>query len=282
MRDVEKIIAGIEGLKPIPQVANRVMAVAQDPKSSMSLLAEIVMYDQVITANLLKTCNSTYFGLPKKIDSVQQAIIYMGMDQVVDLVLMSGGTENLKMRHEGYDLDAGDLWRYSVASALIARELAERQGSDNKHLIFTAALLKDIGKVVLSQYVADSIEQIRLMVSSGDLSFREAEKAVIGIDHAELGAMVAEKWGFSEKMVKIIRNHHLCGESSDDDVETCIVYLSDVLCMMMGIGVGCDGLSYRFHREVVERMGFSDMDFQMIMAGFGEKFHEVEELVKVS
>jgi putative nucleotidyltransferase with HDIG domain len=282
MKDVEKIIKGIGKLKPIPQVANKVMAIAQDPKSSLSQLAEIIMYDQVLTANLLRTCNSTYFGLPRKVDSVQQAIVYMGMDQVVDLVLMSGGAENMKKGQKGYDLDAGDLWRYSVSSALIARELSERRGSSNNHLIFTAALLKDIGKVVLNQYVADSLEKIKFLVSKHGFSFREAEKAAIGIDHAELGGMVAEKWGFSAKMVETIRNHHLSEDASEYAFETSIVYLADTLCMMMGIGVGCDGLSYRFRRDVVDQLGFSERDFQAIMAGFGEKLHQVEELVNVS
>ncbi|MBN1105306.1 MAG: HDOD domain-containing protein [Deltaproteobacteria bacterium] len=282
MKDVDKIIQGINHLKPIPQVASKVMTFAQDPKSSMSKLAEIITYDQILTANLLKTCNSSYFGLPKKVDSVHQAIVYMGMDQVVDLVLISGGAENLKRRQEGYELEEGELWRYSVASALIARDLAEKQGLQGSHLVFTAALLKDIGKVVLNQYVADSFQKIQFLVSQHDYSFREAEKAVIGIDHAELGGLAAEKWGFSPQMVEIIRNHHLPDESVSYDSETCTVYLADMLCMMMGIGVGCDGLAYRFRREVVERLGFSDRDFQEIMAGFGERLHQVEELINAA
>ena len=282
MKDVEKIIRDINLLKPMPQVANKVMTIAQNPKSSMNQLAEVITYDHVLTANLLKTCDSTYFGLPKKVDSVQQAIVYMGMNQVVDLVLLNGGSENLRKRQDGYDLDEGDLWRYSVSSALIVRELAAKKGLGNNHLLFTAALLKDIGKVVLSQYVADSFEKIAFLVSEHEFSFREAEKAVLGIDHAELGGKVAEKWGFSPQMVDLIRNHHLPDESAEYSTETRVVYLADMLCMMMGIGVGSDGLAYRFRKDVVEGLGFSDRDFQEVMAGFGEKLRQVEELVHLA
>jgi putative nucleotidyltransferase with HDIG domain len=282
MKDVEKIIREINLLKPMPQVANKVMTIAQNPKSSMNQLAEVITYDHVLTANLLKTCNSTYFGLPKKVDSVQQAIVYMGMNQVVELVLLNGGAENLRKRQDGYDLDEGDLWRYSVSSALITRELAAKKGLGDNHLLFTAALLKDIGKVVLSQYVADSFEKITFLVSQHEFSFREAEKAVLGIDHAELGGKVAEKWGFSPQMVDLIRNHHLPDESAEYSTETRVVYLADMLCMMMGIGVGSDGLAYRFRKDVVEGLGFSDRDFQEVMAGFGEKLRQVEELVHLA
>jgi putative nucleotidyltransferase with HDIG domain len=278
-KNMERILQEISHLKPIPQVANKVMLLAQDPKSSMSKIAEIITYDQILTANLLKTCNSSYFGLPKKVDSVQQAIVYMGIDQVVDLVWMSGGAENLKKKQAGYELEEGDLWRYSVSSALIARQLAERHKLETQHLVFTAALLKDIGKVVLNQHVADSFEKINLLVTKHEFSFREAEKAVLGIDHAELGAVAAQRWGFSPQMVEIIRNHHLPEETVDYGAETSIVYLADTLCMMIGIGVGSDGLAYRFRRDVVEKFGFTDRDFQEIMAGFGEELRKVEDLI---
>ncbi|RJR34755.1 MAG: HDOD domain-containing protein [Desulfobacteraceae bacterium] len=279
MKDIDKILEGIDRLHPIPQVAEQVMVLARDAKSSMSRIAEIITHDQILTANLLKTCNSSYFSAPKKVDSVQQAIVFMGIDQVVDIVWMSSGAKNFKKGQEGYDLEEGDLWKYSVSSALISRELAEKRKMENLHLIFTSALLKDIGKVVLSQYVADSFEKINLLVNQYGYSFMEAEKAVIGIDHAELGGMVARKWGYSPKMVEIIRGHHLTDESSEFDLETSIVYLADTLCMMIGVGVGSDGLAYRFRKDVIEKLGFSDRDIQEVMAGFGEKLRKVEELV---
>jgi len=279
MKDIQKILQGIDRLHPIPHVAEQVMLLAGDPESSMSRIAEIITYDQILTANLLKTCNSSYFSVPRKVDSVQQAIVFVGIDQVVDLVWMSGGAANFRKKQDGYDLEEGDLWKYSVSSALISRELAEKRKMDNAHLVFTAALLKDIGKVVLSQYVADSFEKINLLVTQYGYSFMEAEKAVIGIDHAELGGMVAEKWGYSPKMVEIIRSHHLTDESTEFDLETSIVYLADTLCMMIGVGVGSDGLAYRFRKDVIDKLGFSDRDFQEVMAGFGEKLRKVEELV---
>lgn len=279
MKGIEEIIKGIGKLKPVPQVAHKAMRIADNPNSSLSELSDVIVYDQALTANLLRTCNSSYFGLPQKVDSVHQAIALLGMDQVVDLVLMQSGSPALKEKQEGYDLDEGDLWRYSVSSALIAKMLAEKKGSKNNHLVFTAGLLKDIGKAVLNQYVVDSFAKINLLVSKAGYSFREAEEKVIGIDHAELGGMVAEKWGFSPNLVDVIRCHHQPETSVNARFETSIVYLADTLCMMMGIGVGSDGLAYRFYKEIVEELGFSDRDFQEVMAGFGEKINEVNALV---
>ncbi len=274
MNDIKSIVKKIDGLKPIPQVASKVMSIAEDPESSMHDLSNVIVYDTAVTTNLLKVANSAYFGLSEKVDSVHQAIVLIGMDQVANLVLLSAGSENLKGSQEGYDLEAGDLWKYSVSSALIARELAEKKGAKETQLIFTAALIKDIGKVILNQYVKDSFDNINTLVIEQNFTFREAEKEVIGIDHAELGGMVAENWKFSPKMIEIIRNHHLPQESS-------IVYMADTICMMMGIGGGSDGLAYRFHRKVVERLGLTEKDFQHIIAGFCEKLPQVEAMMNI-
>jgi len=281
MSSINSIIKKIERLTPIPQVASKVMSIAEDPKSSMSDLSKIIVYDTAVTANLLKVVNSAYFGLPEKVDSVHQAIVYLGMSQVVDLVLLSASGKNLQTAQEGYDLKAGELWKYSVSSALIAREIAEKKGVKDTHLIFTAALLKDIGKVILNQYVKDSFEKINALVTKQNFTFREAEKEVIGIDHAELGGMVAENWKFSPKMVEIIRHHHRPQETSMSEFEAAIVYMADTICMMMGIGVGSDGLAYRFHREVVESLELTETEFQKMVAGFVEKIEQVEAMINV-
>lgn len=281
MKDIKSIIKKIDRLKPIPQITNKVMSIAQDPESSMADLSEIIVYDTALTANLLKIANSAYFGLQGKVDSVHHAIVYMGMDQVVSLVLLASSAESLKTAQKGYDLNVGDLWKYSVSSALIARELTKLKKTRETHLIFTASLLKDIGKVILSQYVDKSFKKISTLVKQQGYTFREAEKEVIGIDHSELGGIVAETWKFSPKMVEIIRNHHQPQKSSISEFESSIVYMADTLCMMMGIGVGSDGLSYRFHQEVVERLELTERNFQEIMAGFGEKFQEVEAMIRI-
>jgi putative nucleotidyltransferase with HDIG domain len=281
MSNMNSIIKKIDCLTPIPQVASKVMLIAEDPESSIYDLSKVIIYDTAVTANLLKVVNSAYFGLPEKVDSVHQAIVYLGMSQVVDLVLLSASGENLQTAQEGYDLEAGELWKYSVSSALVARELAEKKGVKDTHLIFTAALLKDIGKVILNQYVKDSFDKINALVTKQNFTFREAEKKVIGIDHAELGAMVAENWEFSPKMVEIIRHHHRPQECSISEFESSIVYMADTICMMMGIGVGSDGLAYRFHRKVVESLELTEIEFQKMVAGFVEKIGQVEAMINV-
>ena len=99
------------------------------------------------------------------------------------------------------------------------------------------------------------LKGISNLVTNENLSFMEAEKKIIGVNHAELGGMIAKMWKFSPRMVKIIRNHHLSDDNIIQDKETAVVYLADCICMMMGMGVGADGLAYRFPRICHGRTG---------------------------
>jgi hypothetical protein len=112
------------------------------------------------------------------------------------------------------------------------------------------------------------------------MSFREAEKAVLGIDHAELGGLTAKVWQFSEKMIDAIRHHHQPHQATIAKDETAVVYLSDVLCMMMGISKGADGLAYRFRPDTIQELGMNEMDLQMAIAGFSGKLQQVEDLIE--
>jgi putative nucleotidyltransferase with HDIG domain len=282
MKKIDRIIEEIDRLKPVSHIGEKIMEITSNPDSSLSDIVDIVKYDQGMTANLLKTCNSPYFGLAREIASIKQAVAYLGIDKVASLVIMGNSTNNFKEAQAGYDLNEGELWRYSVSSALISQDLAEKRHLNNISLIFTSALVKDIGKVILNTYVKDSFEAINMAVQNKGLTFIDAEKEVIGIDHAELGARVAENWNFSPAMVNIIRNHHYPENTSDEDLSIPIVYLADCICMMMGTGVGSDGLAYRYYQDAVDRLNFSDIDLQKTMVSFTEKFEDIEELISSS
>jgi putative nucleotidyltransferase with HDIG domain len=279
MNNIGNIVQEIAKLKPMPQVAHKILAICRDPDSSMDDLTHVVSHDAMTTANLLKAANSAYFSRSKPVDSVQQAVVFLGMDEVVDLVLMSNSAQNLKKAQKGYGLAFGDLWRNSVTSALVSRMLSQKLGLADEHLVFTGALLKDVGKVVLEQYVAQAARQILSLVEKENYSFLEAEKQVIGIDHAELGAMTARVWRFSPEMVDIIKHHHQPANAKRAKPETVVVHLSDLLCTMMGIGAGYDGLAYRIDQQQIEAVGLTDKDIQETIAEVTLKIEEINDLV---
>jgi putative nucleotidyltransferase with HDIG domain len=281
--DIDKIIQKIDSLSPVSATGNRLMEIISNPDSSLAEIVDVIKYDQAMTANLLRICNSAYFGLRTKVVSIRQAVAYLGMNNIAGAVIMGNFSKNFTSAQGGYDLSEGELWKYSISSALIAKSLAEKQHHKNIPCLFTSALLKDIGKVVLSTHIKEAFQKIVLCVQNDGLTFLEAEKKIIGIDHAELGARVAENWRFSPEMVFIIRNHHdPLKILLEDDLSIPIIYLADTICMMVGIGGGADGLAYRYYQEVMTRLNFTDIDLQKTIADFWEKIKAVEDLINMS
>ena len=281
MTSLQHLLEDIQNLKPIPAVASQLLEVVDDPASSLEDIATVIQYDPVMTANVLRTCNSAYFGLKHPAESIKDAVNILGTDQVIELVLLKSGAGTFSGRQAGYGLEEGEMWRYSVSTAVIAKQIAVRLKLANKNSIFTSALVKDIGKIILEKYVTRSLNKIKDLVETDRLSFREAEKKALGIDHAELGAMIAKMWKFSPRMVKIIRHHHLADETMIKDKEVAVVYLADCISMMAGVGVGSDGLAYRFRDETIRELGLSADDMALIIADFAGNMQEIENLLKI-
>lgn len=282
MIDIDAIVKSIKKLPPFPNVATRALEILDDPDASVDRLISIIQYDQAITANVLKLCNSAYYGLRRKVHSLREGLVLLGNAELKNIILASTVVKFFHKENRGYDLAKGELWKHAVATGIISRIVSNRVTQSEPPSLFTAALLHDIGKVVLSRFVDRYFEQIIALVNEGRHSFLEGESEMLGIDHAEVGAKIAESWNFPEDIVQAIRLHHRPEEASDDDPLTPIIYLANIITLSMGIGVGRDGLSYRGKEEVMKRYGLKAKDLQGIVIDFYDEYNKVQDILKLS
>ncbi|BBO67172.1 HDIG domain protein [Desulfosarcina alkanivorans] len=281
MPTIESIIDAIDQLKPLTGVAGKVIALLDDPDCGLSDLSDIIRHEPALTANLLKLANSAYYGLPGKIHDAKQAIVYLGMSQVVDLVLLVSCAERFSGSHEGYGLKAGELWKGAVSGAIMASDLAQIKGLKQKSLIFTGALLRDIGKVVLDQHIRSAAGKILHRVKTQPLTFPEAERQVLGYDHVQVGAMVARKWQFPGSLQCIIRFYHAPLEAKGCFMEASVVHLADAMCRKMEIGPGVDDPFYPGDGRVARSLGLDNAGIQGVMDNFGKKMAHINALFDV-
>jgi putative nucleotidyltransferase with HDIG domain len=231
----------------------------------MDALVDLVERDTASTANLLRICNSVYLGLPVKVDSIQQAVTLLGFRKVFDIVMAQAFSTNMMTAQKGYKLEKGDLWQRSVATAMVARSLAERRDLLALPAIYTAALLKDIGKIVLHEYVETQWDKIQKCLHSKGCSFLDAEKESLGIDHAMLGGIIAREWNFSDHMIYMIENHHLNNPEARNDPATATLYLADMVAMMVGTCTGVDRLAYHVYEEIFNDFFFAKDELKALM-----------------
>ena len=146
--------------------------------------------------------------------------------------------------------------------------------------VFTAALLHDIGKRFLSTFIADDYKKIVTLVQEEQLPFEAAEHEVIGIDHAKLGGIIFQKWGFPEDMKVAVENHHEPDALDRDDLSA-LVALANAIVLSMGIGVGVNGLASSLDGHGLKRFGIDSADLQRYMVSLFDEMAKAQELLNL-
>jgi len=265
MKDLKlnDILSKSDSLPSIPGAAVKLLSLLDDPESSVNEIEEILKYDPGLTANVLKLSNSAYFGLPQKIGSVKQAILVMGTKRLTQLVMASCVHALMDRPVNGYELSKGEFWRHSVAVSVSAELLVKELKTPGVDVIFTAALLHDVGKIIMDDFVDQEYKLIEDEVQKG-VSFEMAEQKVLGTNHAEIGAKILQKWSFPDDIVRAVQHHHLPDAADPKSSLTDIVHIANVLCLMLGIGIGREGLQYQPSKFAIDRLGLSQNQLEMV------------------
>ena len=264
---LKKILESIENLSPFPETARKILELSGDDDIDYKEIINVIKYDEVLTTNCLKICNSSYYGLRVKTFTVDQAVVTLGIKNIQMLALASSKElSGYSKPHEGYAMNAGELWRHSVITAIISQLLFKNSESREASILFTSALLHDIGKTVLNEHIVKESGRLVASAQRENLSLVEAEKAVFGIDHAELGGLIGEKWRFPSMLCNAIRNHHSSADKFIPNIEAWVRLSNLVYHVWLANSV------YSHRREIISRIKESFL-FQ-----FGLKQAHIDQL----
>jgi putative nucleotidyltransferase with HDIG domain len=255
----EEIIAYVRTLPALPTGAGQLLALLQDPDVGISVLIERIEYDPGLTSNLLRLANSAYFAGPRSIGSLREAIVRLGTKRILQLVITSVVAPMARRPVQGYDLPAGQLLTHSVAVAIAGEQIAEAVHLRPVDHLFTAGLLHDLGKIVLGTFVEVDAEPIRRLAFEQSMPFDAAEREVLGIDHAEVGAQLLASWSLPADVVEAVRHHHLPENVAGDSFTVDLVHTADQLILSSGVGAGADGLNYRPSEGAVTRLNLTPL-----------------------
>lgn len=251
----DEILSKVRTVPSLPAAALEAARIVQNPNLKFEELAEAIEFDPGLTADVLRLANSSYFGGMGRITSVRNAVIRMGTNAVFQMVAASAIGPLARKPVEGYDLMSGALWEHSVATAITTGELAKELKINAPDYTFTAGLLHDIGKIVLGTFIKVDSSPILDMAFKQRVSFDVAEREVLGIDHAEVGAVLLESWNLPKDIVSVVRWHHQPQNIHGEQIVGDLVHVADAFCMLEGLGIGNDGLNYRPSQQVIDRLG---------------------------
>jgi len=242
-----QILRSIDELPLLSTSATKLMQIVADKEHSIHDIIEIVKYDPSLTIKVLKVVNSAAYGLSEAITSAERAIPQLGDKMVFGLAMEECAAPVYRAPMEGYEGEGDALWRHSLLAALTARELAKF--SINKitpEEAYTAGLMHDLGKGILSQYMKGSAPDLLAAVESDALhDYREAEEFYYGTDHCRVGSYIGKHWQLPEALCDIIRWHHAPDQCpAKHKALAYIVHLGDIMAMIGGASTGADALMY--------------------------------------
>lgn len=249
----QKIAAAVQSFPGMPGTAVNLLGLLDNPAMRVSQIEEILNHDPGLTANVLRLANSAYFGIPSRIGSIRQAVILLGLKRLIQMVIATCVSAIMDKPVQGYDLPPGELWRHSIAVSVAAEGLVKELKVQAAEEIFTAALLHDVGKLVMGEFVKDDFKQIETAVSEG-MSFEMAETMALGTNHADVGAQILSRWILPPEIISAVQWHHEPEAAEQANTMLDIVHVANFISIMIGIGIGRDGLQHEPSVEVSERL----------------------------
>ena len=233
---LRQILHELDEISTLPQVAMRVVEVANDPQSGAADLKAVLEGDPVLAARLLKCVNSSAYAVRGEIGNLQQAVAYLGVKQVRNLALTAGVSQLFAEESSVGSYRRSALWRHMVSVGLYARLIAKSVAFPDFEDVFLAGLMHDIGIILEDQFEHD---RFRLIVRQSTESYRpltENEREYFDFDHTTLGAEVAQRWRFPKAVEAAIRNHHdPIDNSPADELPACFVAIANYVCSIKEI-----------------------------------------------
>lgn len=207
--DRQRLFEMVDRMPTFSQSVVRILQLTSDIDTAPKELVRLVEHDPILTMKVLKLVNSAYFGLGKKLTSIKQGVVYVGINTIKHLAVSIAAIGALPRDNDaGFDMNA--FWSHSLATAAAAKLVAQRQGAPRTELtgFFIAGLLHDIGQVVLAQFMPAAYRAVLAQAREGGAHIAALEADALGTTHAELGALLAEHWKLPAEFVSAIRNHH--------------------------------------------------------------------------
>jgi putative nucleotidyltransferase with HDIG domain len=276
------MVAKARNLPPVSRAALKLVSLLDQPDAGNDDVVEVLKNDSVLTAKLLRACNSPAVGLVEPVTSVDQAVLILGHNQILQMVtaLAFGGAMSVEL--PGYAIESEELWRHSLTAAWSA-EIIVKSGIviGEPSAAFTVGMLHDIGKLVIAQFLSDESQAaIRARIATG-LASVEAEREILGTDHAEVGACLLYLWRLPEEIVEAVSNHHHPAFEPELKLSA-VAHVANCLAQLSGAAPGWEAYALRGDERVVKMLGIDTEKLDHLMIAVRDSFERVDQFMNLT
>jgi putative nucleotidyltransferase with HDIG domain len=254
MERIDEFIRKAKTLPPAPKVLPELMSLLQQSDVDNDKVVRLVTFDPALTMKILQVCNSAAFAGSDSVADLNEAVMRIGFGEVFRILAAILSEQALSGTQAGYGLEQGELWDHSAITAIAAQTIARDRGLD-QNLAFTAGLLHDIGKIVLATALEGAYSKLVEETEAKGHSLLEAEKLVLGADHAEVGGRLLEQWKFPAPLVASVTWHHDPIKANTHQPMAACVYLANLIAGFTGHSYGYQAFAVKGRDEVMDILG---------------------------
>ena len=276
--DLTNRVKSIEGLPSFPATHAEILKLAHSEDASSDDIADKLQLDSGLLATIFKLVNSSGYGFRKKVDSLKLAVTLLGLEEIANLVMAAQVFDKLGNYDDGSGLDSTEFWRHSIGVAFAARALSKKLQIEAESA-FLAGMLHDVGKIVLDRYFVDYYKEVLNIVSDGTTLIVDAEMEVLGVTHADIGAVLAAEWKFSNAFLNTIKYHHRPGDTAKYKRLVCLIHLADGLTREIGFGSGGDSAEVTLDEAALDQFHMMDRGVQMLREAVEEELEGAESFL---
>lgn len=277
----EKIMSGVNNLPTLPTVYSSLTEAIEDPRTSSDKLANIISNDQVSVFKILKLVNSPFYGFRGRIDTISQAILHLGFNEVKNTVFALSVINFFSKDKILLNFRPVDFWAHSIAVGIVTRMIGAEIGEKNLENYFLAGIIHDIGKLIFFEYAHDDYVRVLEMVESKRCYIKDAESEVMGIDHSRAGYLLASKWKLPQNVQNSILHHHNGTVGNETDSLVASVHIGDIIARMLELGYPGDNLIPEPNHKVWEILNISKGFFPQIRKRLLQDFSQTIRLMLV-
>jgi HD-like signal output (HDOD) protein len=236
MNSFEIIIQNIKNLQTLPTIYTSISEALKNPLVTPEKLAQIISVDQVSSVKILKVANSPFYGFRGRIDTISQAILYLGFDEIKNIIFALSVVNIFTKDREILNFKPSDLWAHSIAVGIATRLIGSAVGEKELENYFLAGIIHDIGKLLFIEFIPKEYEKVLRLVKEKNCFIKDAEVEILGMDHCRAGQILAEKWKLPSGLQDAILLHHAGIKANQRSKMIASVHIADILTTALDLG----------------------------------------------
>lgn len=274
----QDIIERIHTIPSLPEVVTQVVRLVNDPKSSAEDISAIMIKDPGMVAKILRLVNSVFYGLSEPVHDLDQAIPILGFKTIRSIALSISVINAFQAKEAGFNMKA--FWTHSAVCATIGRVLAVKARLPDPELSFVIGLLKDIGMLLLVEWLPEEARAIVALAREYKLSFQAAARKLMESDQCELAAWLCERWGLEPAIVNGVRHQYDLAGSPDQKLTSTILF-SEYLCALKAIRVAGQCDDPKLDQQVWTFLGFDRSSLVEVLTHINDEVDKARQLLEL-